>query len=54
MEAVFSFHIYVGFGYRTEMALTADSPFAGPGDTISVEFIPELLGLLTNVREPEC
>ena len=43
-----------GFGYRTQMVLTADSPFAGPGDTISVEFIPELLGLLTNVRKPEC
>lgn len=53
MEAVLSSHIYVGFGYRTQMALIADSPFAGPGDTISIEFIPELLVLLTNVREPE-
>lgn len=46
MEAVLSFHIYVGFGYRTQMALTTDSPFAGPSDTISIELIPELLGLL--------
>lgn len=46
--------MYVSLWYRTQTALTAVSPFAGRGDRISIEFFPELLGLVTNVREPEC
>lgn len=47
MEAILLF-------LRTQTALAADSPLAGRGYRICIESFPELLGLVTNVREPDC